>query len=261
MPIHADVFADPHEVDRPQPIVAYAVDMPIGGQGEPHAHSRGQLVHIMQGSTTVFTEEGTFVVPPERAVWVPGGMVHRTVYPIKTQFRSLYLREDWSERLSDKPVVVQVTPLLRELIQEIMAAPRDYALDGATARIAQVIVDQLKSLPDAPLQLPMPVNHVLLKELCQSILSCPAHLPSLADAAERTLMSQRTFERRFFDETGWSYRKWCGQAKLFRALELLSAGRSVGDVAFKLGYEGPSPFISQFRKAFGTTPGKYFKTA
>lgn len=61
-----------------------------------------------------------------------------------------------------------------------------------------MIVDQLKSLPDAPLQLPMPVNHALLKELCQSILQCPAQLPSLADAAERTLMSQRTFERRFF---------------------------------------------------------------
>lgn len=260
MPIHADVFRDPHEVDRPQPIVTFAEDKPKDRHSEPHSHARGQLVHILQGASTVFTEMGTFIVPPERAVWIPGGMVHKPVYPVKTQFRSLYLREDWSARLSDKPVVVQVTPLLKELIQEIMAAPRDYALDGPTARVAQVIVDQLKSLPDAPLQLPMPVNHVLLKELCQSILRCPAHLPSLADAAEQTLMSQRTFERRFFDETGgWSYRKWCGQAKLFRALELLSAGRSVGDVAFKLGYEGPSPFISQFRKAFGTTPGKYFK--
>ncbi len=259
MPIHADVFGEPHE-DRPQPIVAYAADVEQGVEGKMHSHARGQLVHILQGATTVFTEAGTFVVPPERALWIPSNMEHRGSYPIKTKFRSLYLREDWSVRLSDKPLVIQVTPLLRELIQELMAAPRDYALDGPVGRIAQVIVDQLKSLPDSPLQLPMPVNHVLLKDLCRSILAHPAHLPSLADAAERTRMSQRTFERRFQEETGWSYRKWCGQAKLFRALELLSTGRSVGDVAFKLGYEGPSPFISQFRKAFGTTPGKYFKT-
>lgn len=258
MSIHADVYTLPqHELS--QPIVAYAVEMPRGDQGEAHSHSRGQLVHIVKGATTVFTEEGTFVAPPERAVWVPGGMMHRTVYPLKTQFRSLYMREDLLGSLSPDPVVIQVTPLLKELIQELMAAPRDYALNGPTARIAEVILDQLKSLPDAPLQLPMPVHHEHLKALCRAIISCPAHLPSLADAAERTLMSQRTFERRFFDETGWSYRKWCGQAKLFRALELLSAGYSVGDVAHKLGYEGASPFISQFRKAFGTTPGKYFK--
>ncbi len=122
MLIHADVFRDPHEVDRPQPIVAFAVDKSMDQQGEPHSHARGQLVHILRGSTTVFTELGTFIVPPERAVWVPGGMVHQAMYPVKTQFRSLYLREDWSARLSDKPVVVQVTPLLKELIQEIMAA-------------------------------------------------------------------------------------------------------------------------------------------
>ncbi|KZL21373.1 HTH-type transcriptional repressor of iron proteins A [Pseudovibrio axinellae] len=259
MPIHEDVYTAPQH-DLPQPIVAYAEDRLLGEAGRDHSHIRGQLVHIVQGSVTVFTEEGTFVAPPERALWIPAGMTHKTVYPAKTRFRSLYMKEALLGALPPKPVVIQVTPLLKELIQELMAAPRNYALDGPTARIAGVIMDQLQCLPDAPLQLPMPVNHELLKALCRSITSCPAHLPSLAEASQRTQMSQRTFERRFFDETGWSYRKWCGQAKLFRALELLSAGRSVGDVAHKLGYEGASPFISKFRKAFGTTPGKYFNT-
>ncbi len=51
---------------------------------------------------------------------------------------------------------------------------------------------------------------------------------------------------------------WCRQVKLFRALELLASGRSVSDVSHKLGYEGPSAFVSTFKKAFGVTPGRYF---
>ena len=44
---------------------------------------------------------------------------------------------------------------------------------------------------------------------------------------------------------------------MFRALELLASGRSVSDVSYKLGYEGPSAFVATFRKSFGVTPGRY----
>ncbi|MBB2720216.1 UNVERIFIED_ORG: AraC-like DNA-binding protein [Rhizobium etli] len=55
------------------------------------------------------------------------------------------------------------------------------------------------------------------------------------------------------------FRAWRQQAKLLKAVEWLAAGRSVGDIAFSLGYSGPSAFIAVFRSAFGVSPGKYFQ--
>ena len=46
-----------------------------------------------------------------------------------------------------------------------------------------------------------------------------------------------------------------------KAVEWLSLGASVGEVADRLGYEGPSAFVAGFRKAFGVTPGRYFGDA
>ena len=50
------------------------------------------------------------------------------------------------------------------------------------------------------------------------------------------------------------------QAKLFRALELLSQNMSVGEISDALGFEAPSTFVAMFRLAFGVTPGRYLSS-
>jgi hypothetical protein len=36
-----------------------------------------QWIYATRGVTTVFTEDGAWVVPPPRAVWIPGGFLYR----------------------------------------------------------------------------------------------------------------------------------------------------------------------------------------
>jgi AraC-like DNA-binding protein len=57
---------------------------------------------------------------------------------------------------------------------------------------------------------------------------------------------------------GLSFGKWRQQVRLLRALERLAAGAAVTEVAFDLGYDSPSAFVTMFRRALGTTPGRYF---
>lgn len=152
-----------------------------------------------------------------------------------------------------------MTALLRELILAYMTYPRAQTVSGPAARIGEVILDQLDLLPAQGLELPLPAEG-RLRGVCEAIVQDPAKAPVLADAAAACALSVRSFERRIQAETGLSYRSWCRQAKLFRALELLASGDSVSDVAFRLGYEGPSAFVSTFRKALGVTPGRYFDT-
>lgn len=256
MSIHPELYDLPEELPR-VPLLGYASRGNRGRLNDWHSHPACQLYHVISGSAALETETGTFFVPPERAVWIPAGVSHRGRYLADTDVRFLYVAEDAAPGLPRSTVVVQVTRLLRELILEFMTFSRAETFEGPAARIGAVILDQLRVLPEAPLQLPMP-REGKLRELCESIVRCPGEVPGLTEAAERCATSVRSFERRIVQQTGLSYRSWCRQAKLFRALELLATGVSVSDVSHKLGYEGPSAFVSVFRKAFGVTPGRYF---
>jgi len=257
MAIHPELAAFPTErVDAP--LIGLASHRPKGEVTKLHIHDTAQFFHVVKGAIAVDTEFGTYFVPPERALWLPSRTEHETRYLVDTDYRFLYVTPDAAEHLPQEPQVVQVTALLRELILEFMSYPRVETGSGPAARIGAVILDQMRLLPEAPLQLPMPTDD-RLRCICAGIVRCPAHVPSLAEAASRCALSERSFERRMASETGMNYRTWCRQAKLFRALELLAAGRSVSDVSHKLGYEGPSAFVATFRKAMGRTPGRYFQ--
>ncbi|MES0882633.1 AraC family transcriptional regulator [Roseibium sp. SCP14] len=257
MSIHPELAEFPSE-ELNSPLIGYARSVPSGiGANGWHAHDAAQLFHVVKGSIAIDTELGTFFAPPERAFWLPPRVSHQTRYLTDTELRYIYVPNDYARDLPHTPQVIQVTTLLRALILEFMSYPRSETEDGPAARIAAVILDQLKMLPAAPLQLPMPQD-ARLRDLCEGVVRCPAHIPSLSEAADRCATSVRSFERRIKSETGLSYRTWCRQVKLFRALELLASGRSVSDVSHKLGYEGPSAFVATFRKAFGVTPGRYF---
>ena len=258
MGIHPELSEFPKQALN-SPILGYANSQPAGaGINGWHSHDAAQLFHVVKGSIAIDTEVGTFFAPPERAVWLPPRIAHQTRYLTDTEIRFIYVQYEHAQDLPKTAQVIQVTTLLRALILEFMSYPRLETEEGPAARIAGVILDQLNMLPAAPLQLPMPQD-VRLRELCESIVRCPAHIPSLHEVAERCATSVRSFERKIKSETGMSYRTWCRQVKLFRALELLASGRSVSDVSHKLGYEGPSAFVATFKKAFGVTPGRYFE--
>ena len=59
--------------NTPHPIVAMAIDYADGFSNAPHSHPRAQLLFAMSGIMKVSTGEGTWVVPPSRAVWIPPG--------------------------------------------------------------------------------------------------------------------------------------------------------------------------------------------
>src|SRR5690348_5345757 len=59
------------------PVRGYAVTHPHGPVVLPTADGWDQLIYAASGVMTVHTGDGVWVVPPDRAVWVPSGVVHR----------------------------------------------------------------------------------------------------------------------------------------------------------------------------------------
>jgi AraC-like DNA-binding protein len=243
--------------EAPRPVLARAVEYTPGYSTGPHRHPRAQLVYARSGVMTVTTERGSFVVPPQRAVWVPAGMVHEVRCAGRLEMRSLYIQPAAAASLPPQCVVVTVTPLLRELILAAMALPPLYPLGGRAERIMMLILEEIRGLSVAPLHLPEPRDG-RLRRVAAALRDDPADGRSLADWGLLVGASARTLARRFQRETGLSFARWRQQARLFAALTRLAAGAPVTAVALDLGYDSPSAFIAMFRRALGTTPGRYF---
>jgi transcriptional regulator GlxA family with amidase domain len=71
-------------------------------------------------------------------------------------------------------------------------------------------------------------------------------------------MSERTFARRFQEQTGTTPMRWFLSARIRRSQELLeSDGASVDQVALASGFASPVTFRSSFRKLTGISPTAY----
>ena len=241
----------------PQPLVVHRRDLALGESIAWHRHLRAQLVHAGEGVMTVTTADGAFVVPPARGVWMPAGHEHRIDARTAVAMRTLYIAAAHTEGLPRGVCVVQVTPLLHELILAAVAGGNDYAGGTPQARLVGVILDQIRALPVAPLSLPMP-HDARLRRVTDALRADPASALSLAAWARLAGASERTLARLFESETGMTFRAWRQQLRLLRALELLASGTPVTRVALDLGYESTSAFSAMFRRVLGTTPTGYF---
>lgn len=241
----------------PRPVAGYANDYPSGAMIARHAHRRAQLLYAAAGVMQVRTDLGIWVVPPQRAVWIPGGVPHEIRCIGRVRMRTLYVDGDVAPGLPGDCRVVDVPPLLRELVLAAMSLPPLYELDGPDGRLIMVILDQLRVLDVAPLHLPMP-SHPRLTPIVEALLMRPEDRSDLDSWGVRVGASGRTLARLFTAETGMSFGAWRQQARLLAALTRLAAGETVTAVALDLGYDSLSAFIAMFRRATGTTPGRYF---
>ena len=85
-----------------------------------------------------------------------------------------------------------------------------------------------------------------------------ANAVSVADAARRAGLEQKTFLRRFVQATGMRPREYQQRLRISRARELLEFSRkSVDSIALDVGYEDVGGFRRVFHKIIGLTPSDY----
>ena len=132
------------------------------GHHDPHHHhKRAQLIYACAGVTVVITDQASFVVPPQRAVWVPAGMEHEAHMRGHVSLRTLYIDPAAYPDLPTTCRVIEVSSLLRELIEDTKdavggacAVAVRFAVDefqgagGVTGEEARDVVAMLAQLPD-----------------------------------------------------------------------------------------------------------------
>ena len=244
----------------PRPVAAMARDLPSDYEIAWHRHPRFQLVYGAQGVMTVDTRNETWVVPPQRAVWMPPGVEHRILTSSQVKFRTLYVVSEAAQSMPQRCEAFAVSPLLRELILRATELPVEYDEQGTAGRVMQLILDELASLVRLPYNLPMPASKVLSR-ICRALIERPNDRITIEELGARHGTTTRTLARRFRRETGMSFSEWRRRARLLRALAWIAEGRAILAVALDLGYDSPSAFSAMFKREFGLPPSQYRASA
>lgn len=244
--------------DLTSAITTFTRDYPAGHVIRLHFHDRDQLVYASHGVMTVRTRDGTWVVPPQRAVWIPSRIPHAITMSGLVAMRTLYLKPKLAKALPRDCCVINVSALLKELIVHACTVCTLKRTVKWQVHFVAVILHQLEAAPTIPLQLPH-LSDPRLVRIAEILMSDPRDSRTLAQLCTATGAGKRSVERLFQHEVGMTFAKWRQQLRLMRAMQFLAEGAKVTHAALESGYSTPSAFISMFRRALGITPSSYFR--
>jgi AraC-like DNA-binding protein/mannose-6-phosphate isomerase-like protein (cupin superfamily) len=240
----------------PRAIAALANEYPHGEYIAPHRHPRAQLIHALTGVMTVMSEHGSWVVPTGRAVWMPAGADHAVRTFGKVSLRTVFVEPNARPNLPGDCEVIEVSPLLREVIVAATRVPLDYEFGGRDQRVMELILDEVQAAPRLQLHVPMPRDARLMR-LCERLIATPSGTVTIEDLAAEINVSGRTLARLFYRELGMSFGQWLRRMRLLLSLPRLAAGVSVLQVALEHGYDSPSAYSAMFRRTLGVAPTAY----
>ena len=246
---------DPDNTDRR----AVAVRMDIKGYDAEipvHQHRKGQLVLALHGAVTCQVAGALWIVPPQCGVWIPGGMPHSNRATANARLCYLFAGPE-TVALPKHCCTLSISPMVREMILQLVAAPQDYELGGHTDRLARVLLDELALMPMEQLYLPV-TDHPKIRQIADALHANPGDRSTIAQWAKRLAMSDRSLARLVVKETGLTFGRWRQQLHLLVAVRELASGALVQRVSDDLGYESVTAFITMFKKALGHPPARYF---
>lgn len=249
-------WIEPDDVPRPVVTYGFVANDLEGIELDLHRHAKGQIMLVQRGALSCEVEGGLWIVPPRSAVWIPGGALHSVKFTGALEGYNAFVAPADGRRLPGICCAVAVTPLLRELLVRSANLPLLYEEGGANSRLMAVLLDELAAAQVEDLHLPMPADP-RLRRIVAEMMESPANRGTLRTWAKRAGMSDRTLERLISRETGMSFGRWRQQLGVVLAVKWLAGGTSIQTVAADLGYESVPSFVTMFRKALGTSPGRY----
>jgi AraC-like DNA-binding protein/mannose-6-phosphate isomerase-like protein (cupin superfamily) len=253
---NATYYMPPRPPTSERPLVMTARDMTPDLHLAPHQHPVGQVTYAPQGVVRVTANNSSWIVPPQRAIWIPPDVEHGVAALENSRLRPLYVHATRSPFAGDECVLLEVSPLLRELIAALEQLDPNQQPQRELL-LANLILDELGRSATRPIRVPLPSDK-RLKALCDALIADPGAEHTLATWATQVGASERTLVRLFEKELGLSFGQWRQQVRLAHAVPLIARGLPLSHVAEQLGYASQSAFSAMFKKTFGRSPSTFF---
>jgi AraC-like DNA-binding protein len=248
-PVHAPL-RDParHVLAGALPQDEYDLDTPW------HSHAMHQLQYAFSGMVEVEDRYGSYVLPRALAAWIPAGVQHRTrIHLVRSG--SVFFQPGLIAAAGDRVRIIQVSPLMREVVIGAMRWPLNSPLDKTGRRYFQALASFCEEWiqQEAPLRLPtlhQPRLKAVAAYTCANLASC-----NVSTVCKTIGISERTLRRHFVRAIGMSWEDYRRRARLLKAAALLNEGRlSIGQIASEVGFENQSAFARAFKDLTGRSP-------
>ena len=258
--------------DARRPVRAKLLHLSTDERVVPHHHACAQIALSATGVVRMTMADGSFIVPPSRALWIPAGVEHAVTVVEDAELLTLYLHQPRGRcgpqvaRAVDAPWrqcrVLEVSDLLRALALELDARPDapGLTLSGdelqREKRLSALLFDELRRARPVPLGIAMPLEK-RLRALCESMLDDPTRHATLEAWARDAGASPRTVARLFRSELQTSFVQWRQQVLLARAVTLAARKLPMAHIAAELGYASASAFSAMVRRSVGAPPSRF----
>ncbi|TKB48547.1 AraC family transcriptional regulator [Ferrimonas sediminicola] len=250
--IDADTPFDPDLTEAP--CIGICLEVAKHDSGV-HQHKRAQLLFAAHGCMRISLKDSHTVLPPGYAAWIPAGVSHRARMSNVVQYRSLYFEPVTLPSRFGSCRVIRLNPLLQALAERM--AHWEWAMPPPQQeKILALFWEELAQAQEETFTVQLPRDHRLagwLTQISEGVL-IPGPLNHLV---KRVGASEKTISRIFSRDTGLPYQAWRQRWRALKAIELLSTGSTLSEIACQLEFSSDSAFIAFFRQQLGTTPKRY----
>jgi AraC-like DNA-binding protein len=222
-----------------------------------HSHDMHQLQYVFSGKIEVEDEHASYLLTRTLAAWIPAGVAHTTSLH-KVRSGSVLFSPDMIPDAGDRVRIIQVSPLMREMVVGAMRWPLKEAQDSTGqayfAALAQLCAEWI--MEETPLRLPIPRDPKLLAATTYT----GKHLKDgdIASACAAAGLSERTLRRQFRAVFGMNWDEYRRRARLIAGAAMLNDGRlPIGAVAAEVGFESQSAFARAFKALTGKSPREF----
>lgn len=240
----------------PNPLYLRYSQIQGGNALAEHSHPWGQLSHISLGIMEVEVTGRRLIAPPEFLVWVPANEPHSAYNDRTLHYTSIYVSEALSANLPTASCLLQLTPLLKALLDDFVARRVSHMSTPSDVLQAELLIDRLAVADSQHNYLPWSSDR-LLGTLLASLQAAPDDNRTLEQWAEQLHTTSRTLARRCHRDLGMSFGQWRTRLRMVQALSWLRGPMPIQEMAWRLGYGSTSAFIAMFQREQGCSPQRY----
>ncbi len=125
------------------PVSAFSVESLVENYEAPVTKLReGAFNLVMRGLIAFEVDKGLWMVPPQCALWIPGGMARSFRSSGSLEFCGLLIAPEVTRKFPRECCTMAVSPLLRELVIATAQLPKPYTESRATR--AFVLADAIR---------------------------------------------------------------------------------------------------------------------
>ncbi len=226
-----------------------------------HSHKTAQLTYASRGSIKIHTATGIWTLPPYRGLWIPSELPHQIHALGDAVTHNLYLPENSGHKQVDDYSVVLISKMVHHLIEALTppVEPEETHHQRYRLMLPLLFHELSAAAPATAGFLPFPRE----RRLCAVTRILTADMgneDTLDQLSAGVGATARTLSRLFRHDTGLTFSQWRQQLKIMESISLMAQGRTIEEIAQRLGYFNGSAFIAMFRRTLGETPQRYFNT-